>query len=125
MLLIFLCSTNSLGGIYLASDTDAPQAKHVHISFSLLIMVIPYGCLCSCLLDCKRANYPAIIRMERTSQVWSFPAIAGFGHRSSGISENGVDPTVPSDKINEESVFPSKKAPRVGFEPTISGGEQV
>ena len=63
--------------------------------------------------------------MERTGQVWSVFTIAGFGHRASGISENGVDPTVPFSEIDEESVFPSKKAPRVGFEPTISGGEQV
>lgn len=101
------------------------QAKHVHIRFSLLIMVIPYGRLCSCLLDCKRTDYPAVIRMEGAGQVWSFPAIAGFSNRTSGISENGVDPTVPSSKIDGESVFPRKKAPRVGFEPTISGGEQV
>ena len=88
-------------------------------------MVIPYGCLCSCLSDCKRTDYPAIIRMERTGQVWSVFTIAGFGHRTSGIAENSIEPTVPSGKIDEESVFLSKKAPRVGFEPTISGGEQV
>ena len=105
MLLIFLCSTNCLGGIYFASDTDAPQAKHVHISFSLLIMVIPYGCLCSCLSDCKRTDYPAIIRMERTGQVWSVFTLAGFSNRTSGISENSIEPTAPSGKIDEESVF--------------------